>query len=90
MDCWEFMECGRELCGLKVYELGICRAYPSDGKRCARIAGTLCGGKIQGTYAMKIFDCLECDFYKSEYYQHGDLNSQLLVNCDCHKNNCDN
>jgi hypothetical protein len=89
MDCWEFMECGRELCGLKVYELGICRAYPSDGKRCARIAGTLCGGKVQGTYAMKIFDCLECDFYKSEYYQHADLNSQVIVNCNCDNNNCD-
>ena len=41
--------------------------------------------KFQGTYAMKIFDCLECDFYKSEYYQHGDLNSQLLVNYNCDK-----
>jgi hypothetical protein len=25
-------------------------------------AGSLCGGKIQGTYAMKLSNCWRCDF----------------------------
>ena len=72
MNCWEFMNCGREAGGSKVYELGICSAYPKDGKECAKVAGTLCGGEVQGKYAMKIFDCIACDFYNSPYYEHGD------------------
>ena len=81
MNCWEFMKCGREPGGSKVFTLGICQAFPDDGKQCARIAGTLCGGEVQGTYAMKIFDCAECDFYKSKYYQHNKSYPQMVVTC---------
>lgn len=86
MNCWEFMQCGRELGGLKAYEFGFCQAYPNDGKQCARVAGTLCGGEVQGTFAMKIFDCVKCDFYNSKYYQHNNL--KLISNCN--NSNCDN
>lgn len=68
MNCWEFKKCGREAGGIKATELGICPAYPDNGKRCARVAGTLCGGTVQGTFAMKIGSCMTCDFYKSEHY----------------------
>ena len=34
----------------------------------ARVAGTLCGGKVQGTFALKLGNCQKCDFYKSEHY----------------------
>ena len=46
----------------------MCPAFPDSGKGCARIAGTLCGGQVQGTFATKLGNCLQCDFYKSEHY----------------------
>jgi hypothetical protein len=68
MNCWEFKKCGREKGGSKVNELGICPAYPNNGKGCAYTAGTLCGGKVQGTFATKLATCLSCEFYKSEHF----------------------
>ena len=68
MNCWEFKKCGREENGKNAKELGVCRAYPDHGKHCARIAGTLCGGKVQGSFAMKLRTCMQCDFYNSSYY----------------------
>jgi hypothetical protein len=79
------MKCGREFGGLKAYEMGVCQAYPNDGKQCATVAGTLCGGKVQGTYAMKIFDCVKCAFYKSKYYHHTDSNPQIFTTCNFDK-----
>ena len=68
MNCWEFKKCGREGSGLKAKELGVCPAYPHHGTHCAHIAGTLCGGKVQGSFAMKVSNCMQCDFYKSQSY----------------------
>lgn len=68
MNCWEYKKCGREAGGAKAVELGVCPAYPNDGTKCANIAGTLCGGKVQGSFAMKLANCVQCDFYKSESY----------------------
>ena len=61
MNCWEFKKCSREK---------NCPAYPNDGRDCARVAGTLCGGKVKGSFAMKLHSCMECDFYKSPHYDH--------------------
>jgi hypothetical protein len=68
MKCWEFKKCGREGGGVKTKELGVCSAYPDHGKHCARVAGTLCGGKVQGSFAMKLSNCMRCDFYMSQDY----------------------
>ncbi len=68
MKCWEFKKCGREKGGAKEKELGACPAYPATGNKCARTTGTLCGNKVQGTFAMKLASCMSCDFYKSPYY----------------------
>ncbi len=68
MNCWEFKHCGREAGGARVRQLGQCPAYPSFGTTCARTAGTLCGGVVQGTFASKLANCLKCDFYLSEHY----------------------
>jgi hypothetical protein len=68
MKCWEFIKCGREKGGAKVNELGVCPAYPDHGKHCARVVGTLCREKVQGSFAAKLHDCMKCDFYKSEHY----------------------
>ncbi|MGA3208431.1 MAG: two-CW domain-containing protein [Syntrophales bacterium] len=68
MNCWEFKKCGREAGGMKAKELGVCPAYPRHGKGCAKVAGTLCAGKVQGTFAMKLLNCMECDFFQSRHY----------------------
>jgi len=68
MNCWEFKQCGREAGGAKAKEFGVCPAYPDHGRECATKAGTLCGGKVQGTFADKMNSCLKCAFYQSDHY----------------------
>ena len=68
MNCWEFMQCGREDGGKMALELGVCPAFPDNGKTCARVAGTFCGGEVQGTFALKLANCLKCNYYNSEFY----------------------
>ena len=63
-NCWEIKKCGRIPGGNKVKELGICPAYPNGGKICWRIAGTFCGGEVQGYAAQKLKSCSQCNFYK--------------------------
>ena len=75
LNCWEFKKCGRQPGGKKVDELGVCPAskdVSSNGKNdgsnagrfCWNIAGTFCGGQIQGNWAKKLGNCLKCDFFK--------------------------
>jgi hypothetical protein len=75
LNCWEVMGCGRQLGGEKVKELGTCpAALPGKyddvnkgtrgGRFCWVIAGTFCGGEVQGTYAKKVKNCLNCKFFK--------------------------
>ena len=68
MNCWEFKKCGREKGGAKAAEKGVCPAYPDYGKHCVHVAETRCGGKVQGTFEMKLLQCMGCDFYNSEHY----------------------
>ncbi len=62
-QCWENKKCGRTPGGAKVEEFGICPAYPDHGRECWDVAGTFCGGKIQGNAGDKKGGCLTCDFY---------------------------
>ena len=75
LNCWEFMKCGREPGGINSAKLGVCPASTetrvdgmnsgkNGGRVCWAIAGTLCGGKVQGTFAAKCTKCLYCAFYK--------------------------
>ena len=68
MNCWEYKQCGREKGGIHAGEKGVCPAYPDRGKGCARVAGTFCGGKVQGEFVKKLLSCMKCDFYQSESY----------------------
>lgn len=72
-NCWEHKKCGRQPGGHKAAELGICpvttyselngaHGGKNAGRACWAIAGSLCGGKIQGTYAQKLHNCWRCDF----------------------------
>ncbi len=74
INCWEFKKCGREESGAQIREFGVCEAATDKrldglhdgvnaGRTCWVVSRTLCGGKVQGTYAQKIPNCLECDFY---------------------------
>ncbi len=64
-NCWEILNCGREKGGSKVIELGECIAAKEGlGHSCWAIAGTLCGGAVQGTEAQKKPTCMMCGVYK--------------------------
>jgi hypothetical protein len=65
-NCWEIMDCGRQKGGEKVSELGECVASKEQfGHRCWAMAGTLCGGVLQGMVAEKSSSCLNCIVYKT-------------------------
>jgi len=79
-NCWEFKKCGRETGGSNADEYGICPASLSNeyndinngiysGRFCWIIAGTFCHGTVQGTFAKKLMDCVNCDFLKSVHYE---------------------
>jgi len=83
INCWEFKECGREPGGEKVEELGVCPAAiyenlngihqgKNSGRVCWLVAGTMCGGEVQGTFANKYKDCRECDFYHLVKQEEGE------------------
>jgi len=75
-NCWEVKRCGREPGGAKTGEFGVCpvttyrdldgtHGGKNAGRACWAIAGSLCGGKIQGTYAQKLNSCWRCEFMNS-------------------------
>lgn len=76
LNCWEFKNCGRHEGGDKVAELGICPAYSESkldgvhggtngGRACWILKNTLCGGNLQSNLAVKLGQCVACEFYKS-------------------------
>jgi len=73
-NCWEYKLCGRQPGGPKANEYGPCPAATevradglnqgkNAGRCCWAIAGTLCKGDIQGIFAQKMGNCMQCDFY---------------------------
>jgi hypothetical protein len=68
-NCWEFKKCGRE----STNKPGPCPAVTetsahtvnrgkNGGRICWAVTGTLCDGKVQGTYAEKVLICSDCAF----------------------------
>jgi hypothetical protein len=52
------------------------------GRACWIVAGTLCKGEVQGTFAQKFKNCRECDFYisvREEEGPHFGLSAVLLA-----------
>ena len=81
-NCWEFKKCGREPRGAKAVELGVCPATleirldkvnsgKNSGRCCWAVSGTLCGGKVQGAFAQKVGNCMNCDFFKVVVSEEG-------------------
>jgi tRNA A-37 threonylcarbamoyl transferase component Bud32 len=91
LNCWEFKKCGRQPGGKKAETLGLCPAAVDEsfsginngknaGRICWAVAGTCCGGKVQGTFAEKRRSCVSCGFYKYVQKQEGTsiANQKLL------------
>ncbi len=73
VNCWEFMKCGRGP-GENGTESGGCPAATGKGldgvhggknagRACWVVAGTMCRGEVQGTFAKKYKNCGKCTFY---------------------------
>jgi CRP-like cAMP-binding protein/tRNA A-37 threonylcarbamoyl transferase component Bud32 len=79
------MKCGREPGGANAAELGVCPAASDDsydgincgknaGRFCWAVAGTFCGGTVQGTFADKRESCLSCGFFNTVRAEEGTAN----------------
>jgi hypothetical protein len=82
-NCWEVKGCGRESGGQMSLELGVCPAAAeartsglnggiNGGRVCWMIAGTLCGGEVQGSFAAKLTNCQLCHFYNQVRREEGE------------------
>lgn len=76
VNCWEFKKCERQSGGRLISEFGICPASTDQslngihggknaGRACWVVAGTFCGGTVQGTEAQKQHNCWTCDFFQA-------------------------
>ncbi|MHB1389746.1 MAG: ATP-binding protein [Thermoleophilia bacterium] len=54
VQCWEVKNCS----------YAECPSYESRNLRCWQVAGTHCGGEVQGVFAQKFGKCEQCDVYK--------------------------
>ena len=75
LNCWEYMQCQRQPGGKMVSKQGVCPAATdrsfdginygeNAGRICWAVAGTCCGGEVQGTFAEKRDSCTGCEFYQ--------------------------
>ena len=82
LNCWDSKKCGRQPGGSRVSDLGACPASTAakadglnggrnGGRICWALTGTLCGGKVQGTFAQKLANCMECEFYRLVQTEQG-------------------
>ena len=92
-NCWEHKKCGREPGGANARHMGVCPAATearldgahggiNAGRACWVVAGTMCGGVVQGTYALKTDSCERCGFFKgvvAEEYPDHLLTEELLA-----------
>lgn len=54
VKCWEVKNC----------TYTECPSYNSENLRCWQVAGTHCGGEVQGVFANKLGKCEKCDVYR--------------------------
>ncbi len=85
------MGCGREAGGARSEDLGVCPAAADEsfdglnlgrnaGRICWAVAGTFCGGRVQGTFAEKRRSCVDCEFFRRVQQEQGtaDLSAGFL------------
>ncbi len=91
LNCWDVKKCGRRTGGNLAKEIGTCPAATEKkldgvhggknaGRACWVVAGTMCEGKPEGTYARSFTGCRLCDFYKAVKEEEGKhfMNSREL------------
>ncbi|MBC8413317.1 MAG: hypothetical protein ISR96_08940 [Nitrospira sp.] len=94
INCWEFKNCGREPEGKRAAELGICPASEDNsaiginsgiyaGRICWVVAGTFCGGYVEGDSARKMSSCLACDFFLMVKEEESN-NFTMITDCHLH------
>ena len=81
LNCWDMKDCGRCPGGSSVSELGVCpvclekkkktNGGKAGGRICWAIAGSFCGGQIQGSFAEKLNGCIDCNFFKHVKMEEG-------------------
>jgi len=82
-NCWDFMNCGREIGGIAVEKLGKCPAmtYISyngtnggfrSGRYCWYVAGSFQKKDPECTHLSEIENCIFCDFYKLVQEEEGE------------------
>ena len=57
LRCWEHKKCAKK----------DCPSYENDQLRCWQVAGTFCGGNVQGYFAAKYGDCRKCDVFQHAF-----------------------
>jgi diguanylate cyclase (GGDEF)-like protein len=57
--CWEKKGCNKQ----------DCPAHSKPKCRCWLVAGTMCGGEVQGVFAQKYKSCTECSVYTDAVYK---------------------
>ncbi len=88
LNCWQVMDCGLEQGGKKVAEFGACPAATDTsfdginsgqnaGRVCWAVAGTYCGGCLQGSFAEKRPSCRNCAFYQMVQEQERHAGSRI-------------
>jgi eukaryotic-like serine/threonine-protein kinase len=96
LNCWEFMGCGREPGGAEAVRLGPCPAASdtsydalnaghNGGRICWAVAGTCCGGKVQGTFAEKRSSCVDCELFQKVHQEQREAHPStqfLKILCD--------
>lgn len=79
-NCWELKDCGREAGGRNVAAFGECiTSQEGLGHSCWAIAGTLCGGEVQGSVKDKHENCLICNVYQNYNRMTGTMAQDVAV-----------
>ncbi len=82
LNCWEYKNCGLGPDGHRISEMGLCPTASENrlhgvhngdkaGRACWVVAGTYCGGVVQGKFAQKYNTCVNCDFYQKVLEEEG-------------------
>ena len=72
LNCWEYQRCGKEPGGARSSR-GVCPAAlettldganhgNNGGRSCWVVSGTLCNGRVHGSYEDKACECRKCAF----------------------------
>ena len=91
LNCREHKRCGRQPQGHHVPDQGVCPAAIEErldgvhdgtnaGRACWVVAGTMCGGQVQGSFGSKYRNCEQCDFYqKTKAEERGNFKLSIML-----------